>query len=102
MPQRAVTEIQGKYMVAVVGADNKADMRPVKTGERVDSLWVILEGLNPGERVVAAGIQKVRPGMPVTPEEKPEAQAETKPKEKPGENPQTPSKPAEPAKAERR
>lgn len=104
VPQRAVIEIQGKYMVAVVGADNKADMRPVKPGERIDTLWVILEGLKPGESVVVEGIQKVRQGMPVTPKAykeipaKPEAKPETKPEEKP----QAPSKPAEPAKAEKR
>ena len=67
VPQRAVAEIQGKYMVAVIGADNKADIRPVKAAERIDNLWVILEGLKPGERVVVEGIQKVRPGMPVAP-----------------------------------
>lgn len=114
VPQRSVAEIQGRYMVAVVGADNKVDIRPVKTAERVDDLWVILEGLKPGERVVVAGIQKVRPGMLVTPEAKPEtpaetkpeakpeAPAETKPEAKPAEKTQTPSKPAEPAKAEKR
>jgi len=67
VPQRAVTEIQGKYMVAVVGPDNKADIRQVKVGERVDSQWVINEGLKPGDRVVAEGIQKVKKDMPVTP-----------------------------------
>lgn len=67
VPQRAVAEIQGKYMVAVIGADNKADIRPVKAAERIDNLWVILEGLKPGERIAVEGIQKVRPGMPVTP-----------------------------------
>ena len=49
VPQRAVTEVQGKYLVAVVGADNKVDIRPVKAGERVGTLWVIDEGLKPGE-----------------------------------------------------
>ena len=112
IPQRAVAEVQGKYMVAVVGADNKVDIRPVKTAERVDSLWVIQEGLKPGERVVVEGIQKVRPGMLVTPtafsemqakpEVKPEAPAETKPEAKPAEKPQTPTKPAEPANTEKR
>jgi membrane fusion protein (multidrug efflux system) len=108
VPQRAVMEIQGKYMVVVVGADNKADIRPVKTGERIDNLWVILEGLKPGESVVVEGIQKVRQGMPVTPKAyaetpaKPEAKPETKPEAKPEEKPQAPSKPAEPAKAEKR
>jgi membrane fusion protein (multidrug efflux system) len=37
VPQRAVTEIQGKYLVAVVGADNKVDIRPVTVGERIGS-----------------------------------------------------------------
>lgn len=96
VPQRSVTEVQGKYMVAVVGADNKVDIRTVKTAERIDNLWIISEGLKPGERVVVEGIQKVRPGMPVTPV----AYAETpaKPGEKPEQKPQAPSKPAEPAK----
>jgi len=102
VPQRAVMEIQGKFMVAVVGTDNKAEIRPVKTGERVDDLWIILEGIKPGERVVVAGVQKVRSGMPVTPEAKPETPAETKLETKPEEKTQTPSKPAEPAKAEKR
>lgn len=103
VPQRAVSEVQGKYMVAVVGTDNKVDIRPVKAAERVDSLWVILEGLKPGERVVAEGIQKVRPGMPVTPKDfveapaKPEASVEGK-----EEKSLVPSKPVEPAKTEKR
>jgi len=50
VPQRAVTELQGTYQVAVVGPDNKVDIRPVKAAERVDLLWVIDEGLKPGER----------------------------------------------------
>ena len=65
VPQRAVTEMQGSYSVAVVGADGKAEVRPVKVGERVNSLWVISEGLKPGEKVVVEGIQKVRSGAPV-------------------------------------
>jgi membrane fusion protein (multidrug efflux system) len=65
VPQRAVTEMQGSYQVAVVGGDNKISLRPVKVGERVDSNWVIEDGLKPGERVVAEGTQKVKPGMVV-------------------------------------
>jgi membrane fusion protein (multidrug efflux system) len=49
--------------VAVVSADNKVSIRPVKVAERIGSLWIITEGLKPGERVVAEGIQKVREGM---------------------------------------
>jgi membrane fusion protein (multidrug efflux system) len=65
VPQRAVAELQGSYQVALVGADNKAEIRPVKVGERVGQMWLIEEGLKPGDRVVVEGIQKVREGMPV-------------------------------------
>jgi membrane fusion protein (multidrug efflux system) len=67
VPQRAVTELQGSYQVAVVGSDNKVSIRPVKVGERVDNMWIITSGLKPGERVVVEGIQKVREGVPVNP-----------------------------------
>lgn len=67
VPQRAVTELQGNYQVAVVDAENKISIRTVKPGDRVGSLWIIAEGLQPGERVVAEGVQKVRPGMQVNP-----------------------------------
>ena len=67
VPQRAVTEIQGKYMVAVVGADNKVDIRPVQVGPRIESNWIIEQGLKPGEQIVLEGTQKVRTGTTVTP-----------------------------------
>jgi membrane fusion protein, multidrug efflux system len=67
IPQRAVSDIQGKYLVAVVGSDNKVDIRQVKVGPRIGSEWIISEGLKPGEAVVAEGTQKVRPGAAVTP-----------------------------------
>ena len=67
VPQRAVTEMQGKYLVAVVGADNKADIRPVTVGERIGTEWIINGGLKPGESIVAEGTQKVRPGSMVSP-----------------------------------
>ena len=67
IPQRAVSELQGGYQVAVVGGDNKVDIRPVKTGERVGPLWIIEDGLKPGERVVVEGVQKIRDGMQVNP-----------------------------------
>ncbi len=75
VPQRAVNELQGRYQMAVVGPDNKVDLRWVRVGERDGSLWVIDQGLKPGERVIVEGVQKVRAGMPVTPkpfQEKPE------------------------------
>ncbi len=67
VPQRAVMELQGSYQVAVVGADNKVDIRPVKTAERIDNMWVISSGLQAGDRVVVEGLQKVRDGMQVNP-----------------------------------
>jgi membrane fusion protein (multidrug efflux system) len=67
VPQRAVTELQGSYQVAVVGSDNKVSIRPVKVGERVGTMWIINEGLKPDERVVVEGVQKVRDGAPITP-----------------------------------
>jgi len=67
VPQRAVTELQGTYQVAVVGAGNTIEIRTVKPGDRIGTLWIIDEGLKPGERVVAEGVQKVGPGTPVNP-----------------------------------
>ncbi len=67
VPQRAVSELQGTYQVAVVGEDNKVSFRVVKVGEKSGSMWVITEGLKPGETIVAEGTIKVRPGMVVKP-----------------------------------
>jgi len=67
IPQRALTELQGRYMVAVVGDGDKVTLRQVKAGEKVGSLWVVEEGLKPGERVVTEGTQKVKEGMIVNP-----------------------------------
>jgi RND family efflux transporter MFP subunit len=74
VPQRAVSELQGGYQVAVVGSDDNVSIRTVKVGDRVGTQWVIAEGLNPGERIVAEGVQKVRQGAHVNP--KPFAVAE--------------------------
>ena len=67
VPQRAVRDLQGLYQVGVLGPDDTASIRTVQVGERVGTLWVIEEGLHPGERVVVEGLQKVRPGMVVHP-----------------------------------
>src|SRR6266852_2811070 len=67
IPQRAVTEMQGTYQVAVVNGDNKISIRNVKPSDRVGAQWIVDEGLKPGERVVAEGVQKVGPGMTVNP-----------------------------------
>jgi len=68
VPQRAVLDVQGVRQVAVVGADDTVELRPVQIGEPFGSLWVISKGLKPGERVVVEGIDKVRPGAKVKPE----------------------------------
>jgi len=67
VPQRAVTELQGSYQVAVVGRDNKVEVRTVKVGDRAEAMWIIEDGLKPGDTVVAEGTQKVRPGVVVNP-----------------------------------
>ncbi len=68
VPQRAVSELQGGYEVAVVGPDNKVMVRAVQVGQQVGSLWVINQGLSPGERVVAEGAGQMRDGMTVVPQ----------------------------------
>jgi membrane fusion protein (multidrug efflux system) len=97
IPQRAVSELQGRYMVAVVSPENKVAIKPVKVGQWTGQLWVIEEGLKTGEKVVAEGIQKVRDGMAVSPkpyvakgqeppgeEQKPGKEPEAQPQPKPG------------------
>jgi membrane fusion protein, multidrug efflux system len=68
IPQRSVTDMQGKYLVAVVGADNKVSIRPVKVAERIGSDWIIEDGLKAGEKVVVEGTQKVKADMTVNPQ----------------------------------
>ena len=67
VPQRAVSDLQGSYQVAVVDGENKVSIRPVKVGPQIGTEWIIADGLKPGERVVAEGTQKVRPGIQVNP-----------------------------------
>src|ERR1700738_4555491 len=66
-PQSAVAQSQGSYQVAVVGSDHKVSMRAVKPGQTVGTMWVIDEGLKPGEQVVIDGLQNLRDGTLVTP-----------------------------------
>jgi membrane fusion protein (multidrug efflux system) len=65
IPQAAVNEQQGSYLVDVVGSDGKVAVRPVQVGERTGTMWVIQDGLKPGERVIVEGQQNLKPGMPV-------------------------------------
>jgi len=67
VPQQAVFDLQGTRELAVVGGDNKVSIRAVTLGETFGHDWIVREGVKRGERVVAEGVQKVRPGMPVDP-----------------------------------
>jgi membrane fusion protein (multidrug efflux system) len=67
VPQRAVGELQGNYQVAVVEKENTVNVRTIKVGPRFENLWVVREGLQPGDRVVAEGTQKVGNGAKVSP-----------------------------------
>lgn len=65
VPQKAVTELQGTYQLAVVNADNKVSIRAVKVGDRVGPLWIVESGVKPGELVIVEGLQKVQNGSTV-------------------------------------
>jgi membrane fusion protein (multidrug efflux system) len=67
VPQRAVTELQGKTMVAIVNQKQTIEIRMVTVGQQMGSLWVIQKGLTPGDLVVVEGVQKVKPGVTVVP-----------------------------------
>jgi len=67
VPQRAVSELQGGYQVAIVDAQNKVSIRTIQVGDRVGNQWIVSDGLKLGERVIVEGVQKVRPGMQVNP-----------------------------------
>ena len=67
VPQGAVVDIQGISNVAVLKPDDTAEVRPVKTAERIGSLVVLDSGLKAGERIVVEGMQKARPGVKVQP-----------------------------------
>ena len=65
VPQKAVSELQGSYQLAVVGADDKVSIRAVKIGDRVGAMWIVESGVKPGEVVVVEGLQKVQNGATV-------------------------------------
>jgi membrane fusion protein (multidrug efflux system) len=80
IPQRAVSELQGNYMVGVVKPDGTAEMRAVVAGPRFGSLWVIEKGLEAGDQVVVEGLQFVRSGGKVTAKQAPAPDAAPAPK----------------------
>ena len=79
VPQRAVQELQNLYSVAVVDGSGKVSFRNVKVGPRVESLWVIEEGLTASDKVVVEGLQRIQDGMTVTAKPAPPTPAPTTP-----------------------
>jgi RND family efflux transporter MFP subunit len=67
VPQAGVTELQGTFQAAVVGADNKVTIQNIQVGSEVGADWIVMQGLNVGDRVVVGGMQYARPGATVTP-----------------------------------
>jgi membrane fusion protein (multidrug efflux system) len=106
VPQRAVSDVQGRNMVAVVGPENKIDIRTVKVGEQIGPDRIISEGLNAGEKIVAEGIQKVKAGTVVNPHpfnpEKAKDAASKPAASSEGAPPKPEAKPAAPAPSEKR
>jgi membrane fusion protein (multidrug efflux system) len=69
VPAQAVQEVQGVQSVLVVDGQDKVEFHTVSAGDTVNNMRIIESGLQPGQRVIVQGLQKVRPGMPVKPEE---------------------------------
>lgn len=68
VPQRAITELQGRDQIGVVGPDNRVSVRTVEMGDRIGEMWIVNHGLKPGERVVSEGTSKIRDGEVVNPQ----------------------------------
>lgn len=69
VPQQAVMHSNDGSTVMVINKDNQAEVRSVKIGAAAGNRWIVTEGLQPGDRVIVEGLQKVRPGSPVNPVE---------------------------------
>ncbi len=67
----------GKKFVLVMDADNKTAYRPVELGPKIEGLRIVRSGLNKDDTIIVKGLQRVRPGSPVTPEVIPMASQET-------------------------
>ena len=67
VPQQAVIDLQGTRQLAVLDSNNKVSIRAIKLGETVGRDWIVREGIQPGERVIVEGVQKVRQGTLVNP-----------------------------------
>lgn len=67
VPQQAVLRDGGGSVVMLVGANNKVVAQPVTTGASQGNVWIIKDGIKPGDRVIVEGLQKIKPGAPVNP-----------------------------------
>jgi len=67
VPQQAVVELQGNFLVSTLGPDNVVVVNHVKLGEMKGQMWVVTEGLKAGDTVIVEGVEKVKPGMKVVP-----------------------------------
>ncbi len=67
IPQSAVQENQSGRFVLVINADNQAETRQITTGRRINAMWAVQSGLKAGEKIIVEGLQKVRPGVTVSP-----------------------------------
>ena len=79
VPQTAVIQTEKTFLVFTLDKENKAASRPVQVGEWVGADWMILGGLNPGDRVILDNLLKVRPGAVVSPQAAAEAKAAAAP-----------------------
>src|ERR1700736_529837 len=70
--QQDVSELQGTFQDALVDRHDAVNIQAIKVGDQIGSSWVILDGLNPGDRVIVDGIQKVTTGMRVKPKLSPQ------------------------------
>ena len=78
VPHAALTrDPRGNALVMVVDAESKVQARPVKVVQSLDSQWVVTDGLQPGERIIVEGLQKIRPGASVQAEQAQPAPATT-------------------------
>jgi membrane fusion protein (multidrug efflux system) len=76
VPQRAVIEMQGIFQLAIVADDGTVELRQVQMGPRVNEDWIVESGLEPGERVVLEGLQRMRPGIKVVPKKAPQGSSQ--------------------------
>jgi membrane fusion protein (multidrug efflux system) len=67
VPQKAVMDLQGRTLIAVVGDHNQVNVRPIQVGERFGEEWVVSGNIEAGDRVIVEGVQKVKDGSPVRP-----------------------------------